>query len=167
MRSPMRTGTCLATLECATCADAPRHEHLSAFLLSRANERTPKLVAWVNERRSTEVIAVSFVTLFEVRRGLETVIQAGGGSRKLVAFEKFIDGVRVIGLDDPAGGGWNLAARLWAAGTAIGRKFTDADLLIAATAAFHAEPFATSDKGLAEGLQQIKLPVPVHLLQHE
>lgn len=69
--------------------------------------------------------------------------------------------VQVLGLDAAVGEGWNLAARLWAEGQSLSpaRVFTDADLLIAATAAFHGQELATSEVGLAEGLRQLALTV--------
>ncbi len=75
--------------------------------------------------------------------------------------------VQVLGLDAALGEGWNLAARLWAEGRSKGCVFTDADLLIAATAAFHGQEFATSEVGLAEGLKQLAFPVPVRLVPVE
>lgn len=47
------------------------------------------------------------------------------------------------------------------------RVFADADLLIAATAAFHGQEFATSEAGLAEGLRLLALPVAVPLVPIE
>jgi predicted nucleic acid-binding protein len=75
--------------------------------------------------------------------------------------------VQVLGLDSAMGEGWNLAARLWAEGRPKGRVFTDADLLIAATAAFHGQELATSEVGLAEGLAQLTFPVRVRLVAVE
>lgn len=94
-------------------------------------------------------------------------MRRGQGRRKLVNYEKFIERVQVLGLDAAVGEGWNLAARLWAEGRSKGRAFTDADLLIAATAAFHGHEFATSEVGLVEGLAQLSLPVPVRLVPLE
>jgi len=77
--------------------------------------------------------------------------------------------VEVLGLDAAGGEGWNVAARLWAQGRSqkAARVFYDADLLIAATAAFHGHEFATSQVGLAEGLRQLAFPVAVHLVPIE
>lgn len=114
-------------------------------------------------------MAISHVTQFELRRGIEELVRRGEGRRKLVSFEKFMERAQVLGLDAGSGEGWNLAARLWAGGRSQkpARVFADADLLIAATAAFHGHEFATSEVGLAEGLMQLAFPVAVHLVPIE
>jgi len=77
--------------------------------------------------------------------------------------------VDVLGLDAAFGEGWNFAARLWAEGRSKSpaRVFTDADLLIAPTAAFHGHEFATCEIGLVEGLRQLTFPVAVRLVPME
>lgn len=137
---------------------------VSKFLAPDAMQRTPKLVELVNAHVATGDLAVAYVTRFELLRGLEELLRRGQGRRRLVAFEKFMDGVQVLGLD---GDGWNLAAGLWAEGRAKGRVFSDADLLIATTAAFHRLDFATNEKGLVEGLRVLTLPIAVHLVAAE
>ncbi len=91
-----------------------------------------------------------------MRRGLEKLRLRGEGRAKLVAFEKFLERADVLGLDGPGGGGWSVAARLWATASLNPPAFTfsDADLLVAATAAYHGRPFATADKALAEGASE-------------
>lgn len=132
---------------------------VSAFLRPDAEKRTPKLCAFVAAQTVAEGLAVSYVTQFELRRGMEELLLRGKGRRKAVVFEKFIDRVLVLGLDAASGEGWNLAAQLWAEGRTRkpARVFTDADLLNAATAAFHRHEFATSDVGqpLPSGLRRI------------
>ena len=139
---------------------------VSAFLKRDAEKRTPKLFEFVAGQLAAEGLAISFITQFELRRGIEELVRRGQGRRKLVDFEKFMDRVQVLGLDAAMGEGWNLAARVWADGRVRkpARVFTDADLLSAVTAAFHGHEFATSDVGLAEGLRQLAFPVAVHLL---
>jgi predicted nucleic acid-binding protein len=134
---------------------------VSAFIRPDGPSRTPKLYAFVAQQLAAEGLAIAFVTQFELRRGIEELARRGEGRHKLVSFEKFMDRVQVLGLDGAAGEGWNLAAQLWAEGRSKGRVFADADLLIAATAAFHGQELATSDAGLAEGLVQLSFPVPV------
>jgi predicted nucleic acid-binding protein len=121
----------------------------------------------VAEQLAAEGLAVAFVTQFELRRGIEELVRRGEGRRKLVYFEKFMERIQVLGLDAGVGEGWNLAARLWADGRSKGRGFTDADLLIAATAAFHGQELATSDAGVVEGLREIAFPVAVHIVSME
>lgn len=142
---------------------------VSAFLKPDAQRRTPKLVELVKAQLLTEGLAISYVTQFELRRGIEELALRNQGRRKLVDFEKFMERVQVLGLDAASGEGWNLAARLWAQGRRHkpARVFTDADLLCAATAAFHGHELATSDVGLAESLGQLAFPVAVRLVRFE
>ena len=140
---------------------------VSAFIRREAQKRTPKLYEFVRAQLATEGLAIAFVTQFELRRGMEELVRRGEGRRKLVNFEKFMERVQVLGLDGAMGEGWNLAARLWAEGRSKGRVFTDADLFIAATAAFHGQEFATSEVGLAEGLLQLAFLAPVRFVPVE
>ena len=73
---------------------------------------------------------------------------------------------RCSGSIPPGGGGWNLAARFWAEARAQKPAivFSDADLLIAATAAFHGREFLTCEPGLAEGLDRVGFPTGVRVL---
>jgi predicted nucleic acid-binding protein len=142
---------------------------VSAFIRHDAQTRTPKLFEFVAGHLSADGLAISYVSQFELRRGIELLVRNAEGRRKLVNFEKFMERVHVLGLDAPFGEGWNLAARLWADGRAQrpARVFSDADLLIAATAAFHHHEFATSEVGLVEGLRLLAFPVAVRLLPIE
>jgi predicted nucleic acid-binding protein len=142
---------------------------VSAFLRPDARTKTPKLVQVVTGWLSTEGLAISFVTQFELRRGIEQLAQRGEGRRKLVAFEKFIERAHVLGLDAASGEGWNVAAQLWADGNSLkpAQVFSDADILIASTAAFHGHELATADAGLATGLRRITFPVEVRLIAME
>ncbi len=125
---------------------------VSAFLRRDAQQTTPRLYDFVTAQLSVEGLAISHVTQFELRRGIEELVRRGQGRRKLVDFEKFMEMVQVLGLDAALGEGWNLAARLWAEGRCQkpALVFADADLLLAATAAFHGHELATADVGLAE-----------------
>ena len=142
---------------------------VSAFLRRDAQKRTPHLFQFAADQLSIAGLAISHVTEFELRRGIEELVRRGEGRHKLVSFEKFMDRVQVLGLDADGGEGWKLAARLWADGRSQkpARVFADADLLIAATAAFHGHEFATSEVGLAEGLKLLAFPVAVHLVPIE
>jgi predicted nucleic acid-binding protein len=114
-------------------------------------------------------LAVSFVTQFELRRGIEELVRRGEGRRKLVAFEKFIERVQTLGLDGSSGEGWDVASRLWAEARTVKPAvvFTEADLLIAATAAFHGHELVTAEVGLAENLKKVSFPVGVRLVPME
>jgi predicted nucleic acid-binding protein len=142
---------------------------VSAFLRRDARKRTPKLFEFVAALLSADGLAISYVTQFELRRGMEQLVRRGEGRRKLVDFEKFLERVQVLGLDGALGEGWNLAARLWAEGRAQKPALvvTDADLLMATTAAFHGHELATADAGLAEGLRRLAFPVGVTLVPME
>ena len=142
---------------------------VSAFLRRDAHKNTPKLLGFVTNLLSGQGLAISYVTQFELRRGMEELVHRGEGRRKLVAFEKFMERVQVLGLDAVSGEGWNLAARLWAEGRSQkpAHVFSDGDLLVAATAAFHGQDFATADARLAEGLNKLAFPVVVQVLPME
>jgi predicted nucleic acid-binding protein len=142
---------------------------VSAFIRRDAQKRTPKLFEFVTSQLTAEGLSIAYVTQFELRRGMEELVRRGGGRRKLVNFEKFMERVQVLGLDATVGEGWNLAARFWAEGRAHtpARVFTDADLFIAATAALHGHEFATCEVGLAEGLRQLTFPLAVRLVPME
>lgn len=129
---------------------------VSAFLKPGAEQRSPKLVAFVRQHLATQNLTISAFTEFELRRGVEELVLKGQGQKRLITLLKFIDRCDVLGLD--ASGGWAHAARLWAKGRAHTPSIVldDADLLIAATAAFHQRPFATSDVKLVENLTAIE-----------
>jgi|CZKU01.1.fsa_nt_gi predicted nucleic acid-binding protein len=143
---------------------------VSAFLRRDGQKQAPRLFEFIATVLSAEGLAISYVTQFELRRGIEELVRRGEGRRKLVAFEKFMERVQVLGLDGASGEGWNLAARLWSEGRSLkpALVLTDADLLIAATAASHGHEFATSEVGLVEGLRRLAtFPVAVRLVPME
>jgi predicted nucleic acid-binding protein len=156
-------------LACATFDDAARHEHRVGFLERRGADETPKLFEFIRNHLAVDGLAISYVTQFELRRGIEDLVRRGEGRRKLVAFEKFMERVQVLGLDAGGGEGWNLAAQFWAQGRAQKPAvvLADADLLIAATAALHGHEFATAEVGLADGLRKLAFPVPLRLVPME
>jgi predicted nucleic acid-binding protein len=139
---------------------------VSAYLKPGAETSCPKVVSFVQAIQAGEGLSIAFVTQFELRRGVELLVRRGQGRRKRVELEMFLDQVEVLGLDAPGGGGWNVAARLWAEGRDLkpAHLFSDGDLLIAATAAFHGRPFVTADANLAEGLRRLSFPVGVELV---
>src|SRR5687767_14645853 len=106
---------------------------VTAFLKRDSQRRTPKLFGFVSAVLNADGLAISYVTQFELRRGIEELVRRGQGRRMLVDFEKFIERVQVLGLDAASGEGWNLAARVWAEGRSRkpARVFSDADLLCA------------------------------------
>jgi predicted nucleic acid-binding protein len=134
---------------------------VSAFLRGRA----PKVDDFVTNLLTTQNLTVAFVTQFELRRGIEDLVLRGQGRRRKVALLKFLDRCEVLGLDAGSGAGWNHAAELWARARVHKPSivFTDADLLIAATASFHKQTLVTSEAGLVANLEAVGV-LDVHLL---
>lgn len=134
---------------------------VSAFLRGK----TPKIAEFVEFLLTTQNLTLSFVTQFELRRGVEDLVLRGEGRRRKVTLLKFLDSCDILGLDAGGGAGWNHAAELWARARAHRPSivFTDADLLIAATASFHGKTLVTSEKGLVANLEAIGV-ADVHLL---
>jgi predicted nucleic acid-binding protein len=130
---------------------------VSEFLRAGVATRFPKLEQLVRDAIEAEDLKIAFITQFELLRlGIKQETQHQG-LRKLVALHKFLDRCSALGLDDGAGAGWNHAAALWAKASLHKPSivFSDADLLIAATASFHEETLLTFDVGLAQNLQAI------------
>ncbi|MCB9628404.1 MAG: PIN domain-containing protein [Sandaracinaceae bacterium] len=96
---------------------------------------------------------ISMVTKYELERGFQKVLYGGddqakrGAMKRLIELKKFLESLPVFGLDGRMGEGWDIAARLWAAGRACKPSvvFEEADLLIAATAALHGKTLATAE----------------------
>ncbi len=133
---------------------------VSQFIRLNAASKAPRLVAFVTQTLLTEGLSISSVTQFELRRGIEELVRRGEARTKLVNYEKFLERVMVYDFDGVAA---DVASRLWAEGRSKkpALVFTDADLMIAATAASFGHEFATSESGLVEGLAKLAFPVPV------
>jgi predicted nucleic acid-binding protein len=136
---------------------------VSNYLKRDSVERWPALHGYVAEllRADHGPLAISYVTLYELRRGLEKDRLRGNGRRKRVVTEKFLRNLEILGLDDGRGAGWDMAGRWWAeldVNHPNEHKLSDADLLIATTAAFHRRAFVTTDRRLFEGLKAIDFP---------
>jgi predicted nucleic acid-binding protein len=127
---------------------------VSSFLREGAAHRSPKLAAFMEQLLAAGNLTISAVTEFELRRGVEELVSKGQGRKRLVMLTKFLEHCEILSLD---GGGWELAAKLWAKGRTHKPAivFTDADLLIAATAFFHERTFATSEANLVTNLALI------------
>lgn len=142
---------------------------ISAFLHREAPTRRPKLHAFVASTILREGLSMSFVTQYEVRRGLEDLARKGEGRRLRVSFEKLLARVDLLGLDTAGGRGWDVAARLWAEGRALkpALVLSEGDLLVAATAVTHERTLFTADRGLREGLARLSLPIAVEWVPPE
>ncbi|MCA9575397.1 MAG: PIN domain-containing protein [Myxococcales bacterium] len=124
---------------------------ISAYL--RRSNAEDERRAFVERCLLDGTAAISMVTKYELERGLLKTLYGGddqarrGARRRLVELKKFLDSLPVFGLDGRMGEGWELAARLWAAGRACKPSvaFEEADLLIAATAALHGQTLATAE----------------------
>lgn len=137
-----------------------------------ASDRYPDLLRDISELSSPEGFATSFITQYEMRRGVEDLLlrERKGGRRSQVVLRRFLDSIPVLGLDALGGEGWNVAARLWAESKAHGALFGDRDLLIVATASFHGRTLLTADERLAASIDRLATalgrpdyPVKVHV----
>lgn len=140
---------------------------ISRYLRPEAKTKYRREHEFVDELVENGSLSISFVTQFELRRGVEELVLKGQGRRRLVDLEKFLDRVEVLGLDVGNGMGWNVAAQLWAKARQQRPAvvFTDADLLIAVTAALHGRAFATSEARLAENLRKVEYAAPMHVIE--
>lgn len=124
---------------------------ISAYLRPKVAEDARR--AFVHQCLIDGTAGISVVTKYELERGLQKLLYAGsdqerrGAMKRFVELKKFLVSLPVYGLDGRMGEGWEIAARLWAAGRA--RKpsvsLEEADLLIAATAALHGQTLATAE----------------------
>ena len=121
------------------------------------------------ERRLREqgALAISVVTQYELRRGVRKLLLHGKGKTKAAKVEHLIRTADVLGLDLPLYAGWGIAAEIWAhAGVAKPAvTIPEADLLVAATAAFHQRTLVTSDRTLAANLEATGFPLRVDVVE--
>jgi predicted nucleic acid-binding protein len=130
---------------------------VSNFLKPSAAEQFPAVDKFVREVLEESNLAISCITQFELRRGVEALALKGQGKTRRVKLLKFLDRCDVLGLDVAGGAGWNYAAALWAKLKNKKPSITlaDADLLIAATAGFHRRTLVTAEKKLVENLRAV------------
>jgi predicted nucleic acid-binding protein len=91
-------------------------------------------------RVESEVLAISIVTLAEVRAGY---LKAGWGGRKVEEVEHMLETYLPLLIDDPHVNEW---ARLSTAARASGVALSDNDLWIAATASVRPSALVTCDR---------------------
>lgn len=142
---------------------------LSAYIGSRAREKTPRLVNRVDEVMATDGARLSIVTVYEIERGLRRLELEGQGSKKRRVFTMLLGGTTVYGLDEPAARGWEIAADLHAraAVRSPALVIAEADLLIIATAVAHGLTLVTSDVAMADHARTLRLGAQVELIAVE
>ncbi len=141
---------------------------LSHYFGTRAREKSPALVNYVEEVIAVDGSRLSTITMYELERGLRKLELGGQGRTKRRLLTMFLASTTIYSLDDSHGSGWYLAADLHARAAVRSPAvvFGEADLLILATALFHELALVTSDAGFAEqaralghGRQLIELPL--------
>ena len=140
---------------------------LSNYIRREAPQEFPKLVTWVNEVLRTQAgLAISAVTLYELRRGIKAELLGGRAKKKAVRLELLLRSVEILGLDAGNFAGWGIAAELWALARQAepGVMFSEADFLVFATAQAHGRKLATADRRLWERLREIGQGGGVQLL---
>lgn len=126
-------------------------------------------------RRATEIAEengrspISAVSLFELKRGVRLLLAQGKGVRKAAELDRWLLRAEVLGLDQAKFAGWTLAADLWAAGRTYkpARVFSDADLLIVATAFQHDRVLVTGEGRIASLLNELGYGHRVEVLPFE
>ena len=133
---------------------------VSALIDPRARSRAPALVDAAEEIVKSEGLTIAATTVYELRRGLRKLLASGQGRRKAARLEKLLRSAYVLGLDDRAFAGWDVAADLWARAqrAAPAVTFEEGDLLIAATALHHGRTLVTSEERLVSALSRIGHP---------
>jgi predicted nucleic acid-binding protein len=87
---------------------------LSIWLNTRERQEAPRLVAFVDDLIRSEGLSISYVSVYELRRGIEELQRKQQGQRKRVRLEKVLNTSDILGLDNHLG--WDAAASLWADG---------------------------------------------------
>jgi predicted nucleic acid-binding protein len=130
---------------------------VSSFLKPNAADRFPMVDRFVRKVLEDSNLAISYVTQFELGRGVEELALKGQGRTRKVRLLKFLERCDVLGLDTAGGAGWNYAGKLWAELKTHEPSIIlkDADLLIAATAGFHRRTLVTAEKKLVGNLHAI------------
>jgi predicted nucleic acid-binding protein len=137
---------------------------------AKHSKRAPDAV-----RRATEIVEehgrspIAAVSLFELKRGVRRLLAEGKGARKAAELDRWLLRAEVFGLDQGKFAGWTLAADLWAAGRTHkpARVFSDADLLIVATAFQHDRVLVTGEGRLAILLHELGYGHRVEVLPFE
>lgn len=81
---------------------------VSFYIAPDALQKTPKLVERVNEAAAIDGARISFVTLYEIDRGLRKLELQNQGSTKRRYFAMFMSSVTMYGLDTSRDGRWLL-----------------------------------------------------------
>lgn len=121
-----------------------------------AKKPTPKLdvMKRVHARvKEIDTLCFSVLTRWEIERGFVDI----GADRKLANFATVVASAIVVPLDEDV---WRVAPELWVAAKRSGKKPSDVDVLIAATARARGFTLVTSDKNLkaCADVQSPKIP---------
>jgi predicted nucleic acid-binding protein len=94
---------------------------------------------------------ISWVTLYEIRRGLKYLTLKGQSPSVVARADLFLRSARILpGLDESQGLGWEAAANLHAQAKSEGRAISEADHLIMTTAVMNNRLLLTTDGPLAD-----------------
>jgi predicted nucleic acid-binding protein len=147
---------------------------ISLYIAPRARENSPHTVKFIDEAAESENLHVSYVTIYELRRGLIKLGYNDSGDRqrearkKRVQLDKLFMKIRPLGLDPK---GWDVAAEIWARGKvhAPAINFKAEDLLIAATALWHDVPLATAElkPAMAKGLEVVAPELELRIIRED
>lgn len=142
---------------------------LSLYIRPNAPKEYPRLVSWLSERFRTGDVAISAVTLFELRRGIKSELLKGKSKRKAARLELLLRSIVVLGLDVRNFAAWNVAADVWAEAKAREPSVVlpDADLLIFATALAHDRRLATADRHFVDRLRDLGRAQAAHLVEFD
>jgi predicted nucleic acid-binding protein len=121
-----------------------------------AKKATPKLALMkrVYERvAEVDTLYFSVLTTWEIERGYVDI----GADRQLASFTAVVSKSIVVPLDDDV---WRIAPEVWVAAKKSGKKPSDSDVLIAATARARGFKLVTSDANLKACADAQAPPIP-------
>lgn len=140
---------------------------LSLYIRPNAPKEYPGLVSWLSERIRAGDLAISAVTLFELRRGIISELLRGKSRRKAARLELLLRSMFVLGLDAHDFAAWRVAAEVWAEANAHEPSvvLADADLLIFATAVANDCRLATADRRFVDRMRELGRAQAVSLIE--
>lgn len=143
---------------------------LDTSVVSRylSNRAAPDLVARIDSARAANAIAICTITVFEQLRGFRRLELEGRGEgrRKRQVFERLLEFVKIVPVDDARLLTWTVAAEIHALGALRkpALKFGDADLVLLAVARTQSMVLLTCDAGLVDNAAILELAEHVELV---